>query len=98
MKKLLILAFLIPSAVFSYPRIKNPTTPEQIQQDLNDLSDDIKATQIISLTLVQINASIPKFLGQTVYCSNCTNTVICVGTATVVGSWSSPSAKGTHCN
>lgn len=42
MKRVLFLVFIFfPEILLGYPRIKNPSTPNEVQIDLNDLSDDI---------------------------------------------------------
>ena len=54
--------------------------------------------QFYSRSLSQINALAATSVGQQVYCSDCANTMICISTSTVAGSWSSPSSKSTACN
>jgi hypothetical protein len=100
MKKLLFLFLSVSSFCLAEPRFQLPKTQSEIWQNDLDLMDEIRGNvkKPISRTLAQINAITPTYLGEIIYCSNCTNTVICASTATVVGSWSSPAAKGTHCN
>jgi len=51
-----------------------------------------------SRTSAQIQALAVATVGQQVYCSDCTNTPICISTGTSAGQWSSAAAKGTLCN
>lgn len=55
-------------------------------------------SEISSLTVAQIGATVPTRVGQMYYCSNCTALRVCVSTGTTVGSFSSPVSATTGCN
>jgi hypothetical protein len=70
----------------------------EFQELYQEVDKQLKVAQIYPRTLAEINLLYPSAAGQLVFCSNCTNTVICVSTGTGRGAFSSPSAKTTHCN
>lgn len=49
-------------------------------------------------TLTQINAITPTAVGQAYYCSDCTNSAVCISSGTGLGAFVQIGSKSTHCS
>lgn len=101
MKKFWFLFFL-PVIAFATPRNPNPSNPDQVWQNDQDLRDDIRNTQgsLQLRTLAQLKAVTPKKKGLMYFCTDCANALVCISTGTAIYGFANMQAanRTTACN
>ena len=66
--------------------------------DVTKSTTAVGVFQLQAMTLSALASTVPIYVGQEFYCSNCTTDVVCASTQTTTATWARTSAKGTACN
>lgn len=98
--KYFFLLLFLPGIATAYPTFINPDTPTKVDRNFKDVEQEVQHITFfpfVSKTLTQIKNFTPVQVGESLFCSDCVTSNVCVSTGTVKGAFSNISSKTTAC-